>query len=139
MLTGSAQIKGIGIKSNLQSNIFVYADYNMLLTILRNLITNAIKFSKEGDSITLDVIEKDDSITVKVIDTGVGIKSEDLNKLFRLDENLKTEGTANETGTGLGLILCKEFVEKNNGTIWVESVLGKGSSFSFTLQKGKAV
>lgn len=133
MLEGSAQIKGIKLGSSISANLFVYADKNMLLTILRNLLTNAIKFSQEGDSVTVSSKASGNYIIVSVSDTGIGIAANVISKLFKVDEDIKTEGTANEPGTGLGLILCKEFVEKNNGKIWVESTLEKGSCFSFTL------
>ncbi|MCK5170855.1 MAG: hypothetical protein KAQ75_13335 [Bacteroidales bacterium] len=100
---------------------------------LRNLISNAIKFSHPKGKITLRSVQKVDLIELSVIDNGIGIKKEDQNKLFRIDQNVSTLGTSEERGTGLGLILCKEFVEKNNGTIWIESELNKGSVFIFTL------
>ena len=136
LLSESANIKGIKLSSGLNEDLIVYADNNMLLTILRNLITNAIKFSRKGDSITVDVKVSKNRIVVSVSDTGVGIKDEIISKLFKVEESVKTEGTAKEPGTGLGLILCKEFVEKNNGEIWVESSVGKGSCFYFTLPEG---
>ena len=135
-LADSAKIKGIKLWSNVTEDFYAYVDKNMFFTILRNLVTNAIKFSREGDSITVNAKEFDDHIIVSVSDTGVGIKEEIIGKLFKVEENVKTEGTAQEPGTGLGLILCREFVEKNNGKMWVESTIGKGSCFSFTLQKG---
>jgi len=135
MLEGAAQIKGIKLSSNLTNTFFVYADINMVLTILRNLLTNAIKFSNEGDSVTINAKESNNKIIISVTDTGIGISESMIKKLFRVDVHVKTEGTAKEVGTGLGLILCKEFVEKNGGEIWVESKIGEGSCFSFTLQK----
>ncbi len=133
MLEGSAKIKGINIFSNITDDVFVHADINMVLTILRNLLTNALKFSNHGDIVSINIKVSNNHIVLGVSDTGVGISESRIKKLFRVDENVKTEGTANEVGTGLGLILCKEFVERNGGEIWVESMIGKGSTFFFTL------
>jgi len=111
----------------------VFADKAMIGTILRNLISNAIKFTKPGGEILISVTECQTEIIVSVKDNGVGIPRNIISKLFRIDENYTTSGTNNERGTGLGLILCKEFIEKHGGNIWVESVEGKGSMFSFSL------
>lgn len=132
-LAVAAQTKGIQLRSDLREKIIVFADHNMLLTILRNLVTNAIKFSNDGDEVTLDASLADEGFVVKVTDTGIGMNEEVAEKVFMLDGNTKNRGTANEPGTGLGLILCREFVEKHGGSIWVESKPGKGSSFFFTL------
>ena len=105
----------------------------MLKTIFRNLISNATKFTPENGSITINYALSGSQVEVSVADTGIGIPPENLSKLFRIDTNVSTKGTANETGTGLGLILCKEFIGKHNGKIWVESEEGKGSEFKFTL------
>jgi PAS domain S-box-containing protein len=130
-----ARQKSIGIKKALPRHAPVFADKAMINTVLRNLISNAIKFTKSGGEILISVIEKPDEITVSVKDSGIGIPAGRIDKLFRIDENYSTPGTNNEKGTGLGLILCKEFVEKHNGQIWAESEVGKGSVFSFTLPK----
>ncbi len=112
-----------------------FCDGNMTDTIIRNLLSNAIKFTQTGGKITVIVTidEKSKLIKTVVSDTGIGIPSEKINKLFSLDRSFSTEGTSGETGTGLGLIMCKEFVEKNGGSIGVESVIDKGSKFYFTL------
>ena len=107
----------------------------MITTVIRNLITNAIKFTPENGRITILVSNEMDYYRVAVSDTGVGISSDDQAKLFRIDTNPSTIGTSHEQGTGLGLILCKEFVEKNGGTIGLESEVGKGSTFHFTVPK----
>ena len=133
LLNAAAQLKGIDLTSDVKTFFYVYADKNMLLTVLRNLITNAIKFSKEGDSIILNAEKREKDVLFSVQDTGIGMDSEIQKKLFRIDENIKSMGTANEPGTGLGLILCKDFIEKNHGKIWVESSPGNGSKFFFTL------
>ena len=96
-------------------------------------MSNAIKFTKVGGTININVEENSKNITISVSDNGVGIAPGDLTKLFNISEVFSTRGTANEKGTGLGLLLCKEFVEKHGGKIWVESEVGKGSDFKFTL------
>jgi signal transduction histidine kinase len=111
----------------------VFADKDMVATIIRNLVFNAIKFSKKGAEIVLRAAETDQGLQIDVIDSGVGIPPETISKLFRIDTNTSRQGTEGETGTGLGLVICKEFIEKHEGRIWAESELGKGSVFSFTL------
>lgn len=133
LLTGAAEQKFIILKKELPSALTVYADKNRIRTVLRNLISNAIKFTNQGGEITISAIEDKNNFTISVRDTGIGIPPETIDKLFRIDSNYSTSGTQNEKGTGLGLILCKEFVEKHGGKIWVESKLGEGSKFKFTL------
>lgn len=131
-----AEQKNIELKQNIPGGMIAYADPNMVNTVVRNLISNAIKFTPQNGKITLKAEETDDNyIKCSVIDTGVGIPEKDRDKLFKNISNFTTEGTQSEKGTGLGLILCKEFVEKNKGEIWVESEEGKGSAFIFTLPK----
>ena len=115
----------------------VYVDFNMLHTILRNLLSNAIKFTKPEGRIFLSASELNNLVEITVLDNGVGINEENLYGLFRIDVNQSTRGTANEAGTGLGLILCKEFIELHQGDISVKSEKGKGAAFSFTLPKTK--
>jgi signal transduction histidine kinase len=110
----------------------------MVTTVINNLITNAIKFTPGDGTIEIHSFEKGGMVEVMVADTGVGIPKEKLEKLFRLDEKVQSDGTNKEKGTGLGLILCKEFVEKNNGKIWVESLEGSGSWFYFTIPLANA-
>jgi signal transduction histidine kinase len=105
----------------------------MIETIMRNLISNSIKYSYSGGSIEVIIEEELSSYLISVSDHGVGIKSTALESLFRIDEGISTNGTLNETGTGLGLILCKEFVEKHGGQIWAESEPGTGSKFTVSL------
>jgi signal transduction histidine kinase len=133
LLEGDAHHKNISVQSLIDQHIMVFADENMLKTIFRNLVSNSIKFTSENGIVTISSILTDSQVEVTVTDTGTGISSENIAKLFRIDSNLTTKGTANESGTGLGLILCKEFLEKHNGKIWVESEEGKGSKFKFTL------
>jgi signal transduction histidine kinase/uncharacterized protein HemY len=111
----------------------VMGDREMVTLVMRNLLSNAIKFSQENGKITILSERKGDFIEICVEDNGIGISKENLNKLFRIDTQLITPGTQNESGTGLGLILCKEFIAKNSGQIRVESEVGKGSKFIFTL------
>jgi len=135
VLSSFAKTKNISIKYFQIFEIEVYADQNMLKTVLRNLISNAIKFTNIDGQI--EILGEDylhfNKISVK--DSGIGIDEKTQKQLFKLDNNTKTVGTANEKGSGLGLILCKEFIEKHNGKIWVESKLGEGSKFIFTLPK----
>jgi two-component system sensor histidine kinase/response regulator len=121
--------------STLEKDLSVFADLNMLDTVLRNLITNAIKFSRKDDKITVEAEESEYEVIVHVSDTGIGMEKAILEKLFKIGENIKSAGTAKEPGTGLGLILCNEFIDKHNGKIWVESEKGKGSRFSFTVPR----
>jgi signal transduction histidine kinase/ligand-binding sensor domain-containing protein len=132
-LSTSAELKNINIKQQIDKTIEIYADENMLRTILRNLIANAIKFTNEKGTITLNLSLDNTIAEISVSDTGIGISNETLDILFKWDSAISTKGTSNEEGTGLGLILCKEFVERHNGKIWVESEVGKGSTFRFTL------
>jgi signal transduction histidine kinase len=112
---------------------FVFADSNMVNFIVRNLLNNAIKFSYPGGKIELSVEQKNDFYVVNVRDYGIGMNPETIENLFKIDKSVQRKGTSGETGTGLGLILCKEFVAKNDGEIWVESTQGEGSRFSFSL------
>jgi len=109
------------------------ADRNMLKTILRNLISNAIKYTNKYGKVEVKAIVDDRNVEISVCDNGIGMSGETMAKLFRLDANLSTRGTENEKGTGLGLFLCKEFVEKHGGKMSVESESGKGSIFRFTI------
>lgn len=129
--------KGITLESNVKVNTHVNADRNMVLTVIRNLISNSIKFSNSGDTITVEAIHAKDFVEISVIDTGVGIPEKNLGKIFNIDSNLSTQGTADETGTGLGLIISREFVEKNGGTIRVTSKEGNGTKFTFTVPVNK--
>ncbi|MCD4834878.1 MAG: hypothetical protein K8R31_13860 [Bacteroidales bacterium] len=126
--------KSIKININIDKKTIVFVDENMITTVIRNLISNAIKFTHPEGLISIRCVKKDEHVELSVIDNGVGIKKEDQKKLFRIDQHITTQGTSEEKGTGLGLILCKEFIEKNDGKIWVESELNKGSAFIFTLE-----
>jgi len=115
----------------------VIADENMFKTIMRNLVSNGIKFTNEGGSVYLTAIANEKFVNLGIQDSGIGLSRENINKLFRIDLNYTTLGTNKERGTGLGLVLCKELVEKNGGKIWVESEVGKGTKFIFSLPKKK--
>ena len=132
-LNYSALQKSITFHTETPNNIIVSADKGMVSSILRNLISNAVKFTKPGGEIIISAEQKPSELIVSVTDNGVGIKPEAIKKLFRIDGNYSTKGTENEKGTGLGLILCKNFIEKHGGEIRVESESGKGSKFWFTI------
>jgi PAS domain S-box-containing protein len=135
--TITAEKKRIKLENTLTEKTMAFADKNMINTVMRNLISNAVKFSKTGGEIKIAASDVGDMLEISVIDTGVGMNKENLGKLFRIDTYHSTTGTSGESGTGLGLIICKEFVEKHNGLIKVISEEKKGSTFSFTLPKNK--
>jgi len=133
-----AEKKGITLQLNAKDNIMAYGDQEMINTVMRNLLDNAIKYSNSGQTVELDIKAEEDLIRVAVRDQGVGIQEVDLNGLFNLASQSVSKGTGGEKGTGLGLIICKEFVEKNGGKLIVKSEPGRGSTFSFYLQPGKS-
>jgi len=145
LLSPTANSKNILLLNNISGDAYAFADMNMINTVLRNLISNAIKFTRNDGTIeigTSDILHQymhnnEPMIVIYVKDKGIGIDSETKHKLFRIDENVSKTGTLGEIGTGLGLILCKEFVERNGGRIWVESEFGQGSTFYFTLKISK--
>jgi signal transduction histidine kinase len=132
-LLSSLHIKNVKLTNNILTNTFAYADLNMVNLVFRNLILNGIKFTEEGGEIKVGAEIKDDKLVVSVQDNGVGISPAVQKILFEKTSGYSTRGTHNEKGTGLGLILCKEFVERNGGQIWLESTEGEGSTFYFTL------
>lgn len=127
--------KSISVTKNLPVSAPIFADKAMMGTIFRNLISNALKFTHEGGEVTISAEVGHNNLTVVVRDNGIGIPKESIKRLFRIDQNFSTQGTSKESGTGLGLILCKEFVNKNKGEIWVESEEGIGSTFYFTIPR----
>ena len=133
VLRPQAQQKNIQMTFNCSNDLKIYADPHMIETVLRNLINNAIKFTPNNGSIGIAAERMEDKVRVNVSDTGVGISEEEVLNLIQIDSKVKRKGTNNEDGSGLGLLLCKEFVSKNNGMLWVESTSGKGSSFNFTV------
>lgn len=128
-----AKTKNISFHYTPTNEIELYTDENILKTIVRNLISNAVKFTNIGGHIKILATTNQHQVEISISDNGVGIKDETIHKLFDLSTNVTSPGTANEKGSGLGLVLCKEFVEKLGGKIWVESEEGKGSDFKFTL------
>jgi PAS domain S-box-containing protein len=135
-LNGLALRKEINVINNISSSFNILADEEMVNIVIRNLLSNALKFSYRKGSISFSAAESENGfIQISVIDSGVGISEYFLEKLFRIDEKVSKKGTEGEPSTGLGLILCKEFVEKNNGKIWAESIENSGSTFYFTIPK----
>jgi PAS domain S-box-containing protein len=128
-----AEQKKIVLTRTVPEHLWVYADYGMINTVVRNLISNALKFTPVGGRIEVSAQECNDIVEVSVSDSGIGIYPGDLPKLFRIDVQYTHLGTDGEKGTGLGLILCQELVERNSGRIWVESTVGTGTTFRFTL------
>jgi PAS domain S-box-containing protein len=130
-----AQTKGISIQVTETDDIEVNSDKKILKTVFRNLISNAIKYSKPGGKIVISAIEAEDQVKIIISDSGVGMDEKTLENLFGITTNTPLPGTLNEKGSGFGLVLCKEFVEKLGGKIWVESEEGKGSDFIFTIPR----
>ncbi|MBN1338819.1 MAG: tetratricopeptide repeat-containing sensor histidine kinase [Bacteroidales bacterium] len=142
-----AKKKSISVKNNIQRGTLVLADRNMIETVLRNLTVNAVKFSWPGKEVTVNAVQKEGKVTVKVKDQGVGLSENDISKLFRIEADTLSIGSetqdavqfSNEKGTGLGLILCHEFIRRNGGEIRVESAPGNGATFYFTLDAAKQI
>lgn len=128
-----ADSKSIMIENKAESDISIKADNNMLDTILRNLVNNSIKFTESKGKISLNAYKTQEGVLFEVIDTGIGMSEELSSKLFKIEEKITNPGTNNEAGTGLGLLICKEFVDLHNGKIWVESKKGEGSAFKFLI------
>lgn len=136
LLNNNIERKELEVINKIDENVKVYADLNMINTVLRNLISNAIKFTQIGGKIEVGSSDyDDDQIIVWVKDSGVGMQQTDIDKLFKIEIHHTTHGTNEEVGTGLGLILCHEFILKHNGKIWVESTYGEGTTSFFTVPK----
>lgn len=133
LLDASALQKSVTILRNSPPRLPVLADKAMISTVLRNLVSNSIKFSFQGGKVLISAVQKENEVMIEVRDFGIGIKKESIDKLFRIGTNVTTPGTQMEEGTGLGLILCKEFISKHGGQIWVKSEDQKGTSVIFTL------
>jgi len=133
LMEGALERKNIKIETSGNNELEIFADVNMFTAIIRNLVSNAIKFTPVNGQVSIQFREEGDFCEISVNDSGVGISGENLRKIFRIDSNHSTLGTGGEKGTGLGLVLCKEFIEKHGGKIEVESQPGKGSQFTFTL------
>jgi PAS domain S-box-containing protein len=134
-LSFNAEQKNIQLVRKIPARLIINADKDMLKTLLRNLVNNAIKYTKSGGKVEISAIENNNEIQVSVADNGIGISKENILKLFNIGSGFSTHGTNNEKGTGLGLILCREFVLKHNGKIWIDSELGAGSTIHFTIPK----
>jgi signal transduction histidine kinase len=130
-----AHSKGVTLTTSISGTLMLHADVKMLSTIVRNLVSNAVKFTNSGGTVTIEGENDNEWIRLSVSDTGIGIKPEHVERLFQIDTHHSTLGTAEEKGSGLGLILCKEFIERHGGTVEVQSELGKGSCFIVTLPK----
>lgn len=133
-----AQIKNITLSCSIPDNLYIEADINILKTILRNLVSNSIKFTNKNGVIEVGSEEKDNKIQITISDNGVGMDQEFANQLFISDSNETKEGTQGEKGTGLGISIVKELIQKHEELIWVESELGKGSNFIFTMPKAES-
>ncbi len=134
-LLSSIHLKKVEMVNLVPENLYALADLNTISLVFRNLILNSIKFTDDGGRIWVETKENENDLTISVSDNGVGITPKAQSIIFEKTAGYTTRGTANEKGTGLGLILCKEFVERNGGKIWVNSEPGKGTTFSFTLKK----
>ena len=133
VLSPVAQNKEIKLNWSLDVDITATLDTNMIGSVLQNLVTNAIKFTKKGGEVRVSAFIESENLNIEVADTGVGMTDEQIQKLFRLDKTASSRGTEDEVGTGLGLIISKEFIEMHHGKIWAESTLGKGSKFCFRI------
>ncbi len=133
LLKASSTTKKITITQNISPNLIMVADIFMIETIIRNIVTNAIKFTPLGGEIEISASVQTNEILISILDNGIGIPKNKIDNLFKTENNYSSVGTKNETGTGLGLILCKEFIDKHNGKIWVESKENEWSKFSFTI------
>jgi len=132
-LEENVNAKHISIINELDKHLLIVADENMICTVIRNLLSNAIKFTPMDGKITISKQIRENDVVLNIADTGVGMTPEEVQKLFKLETNASKPGTDNEQGSGLGLVICREFIRQNNGKIWVESEEGKGSTFSFCI------
>ena len=136
LLADLAELKNIKINNTVDPNIFVEADINQIGVVMRNILSNAIKFTKLSGSICLSNTVKDNKVLIEIKDEGIGMSPDTVQKIFTVGNTNVRRGTANEKGTGLGLIVVKEFIEKNNGHLSIESAENKGTVITFTLRKG---
>ena len=133
LFTPNARQKQLTLRNSIQEQIKAYGDKDMIDFVVRNLLSNAIKFTGADGIVEISVTQHGNDVTVTVADSGIGISEKMMSRLFRIDATCQQTGTAGEKGTGLGLILCKEFIEKNGSAIQVESEVGKGTTMRFTL------
>jgi len=137
VLKTNALKKEISMQMEIDKNMIIYADVNMITTVIRNLVSNAVKYTHKGGLIKVTAVNENDSTIIRVIDNGIGINPDDLSKLFKIGNHFTTKGTANETGTGLGLVLCYDFIRHIGGVLAVESEPGKGSTFTITIPRAQ--
>jgi len=137
LLRGHARQKKIMLTDLISPDIFVFADATMIAIVLRNLIMNGLKFTPSDGNVTITATILENDIEISINDTGVGISEEDRSRLFKIEQKFSTADTEGETGSGLGLILCKELVEKNSGSITIDTEVGKGTTCTFTLPKSE--
>ena len=137
LLEEFATEKNIQLINLIPKETMIFADKDQIRLVLRNLISNAVKFTPENGSISITSLKNNDKIEVSVTDNGIGMSKENLGKLFKNTSHFSSHGTSGEKGTGLGLLLCKEMIEKNGGHIWVDSEQGKGTSFIFSVPVGQ--
>jgi len=133
LLTENANSKNISLINKLENHVSVQADENMISTVIRNLLSNAIKFTPVNGTITISKELREYDVVLSISDTGVGMNPQEVKNLFELETNFSKPGTDLEQGSGLGLVICREFIRQNNGKIWAESEEGKGSKFSFCI------
>ncbi|MCD4817754.1 MAG: tetratricopeptide repeat-containing sensor histidine kinase [Candidatus Cloacimonetes bacterium] len=138
LLRTVASQKDITLETDIDEYLYIFADKNMINSVVQNLIYNAIKFTNNNGKIIVKGVQKRNTVEISISDNGVGMDKSTMDKLFRLEEHVTTHGTADEQGTGLGLLLCKEFVNKNDGEIFLESKLGKGTKVSFVVPLAEA-
>jgi signal transduction histidine kinase len=128
--------KNIKIRYHSPHQLTAFCDSNMIKTVIRNLLSNSIKFTNNGGNITIETGHLDEKfVIINITDTGIGIEKHIIEKLFKIEDKFSNKGTNDEVGTGLGLVLCKELIEKNHGNISVKSEIGKGSTFHISLPK----
>jgi signal transduction histidine kinase len=139
LLSKQAEIKSITIINKIDKNVITWSDKDQIDIVIRNLISNAVKFTREFGSIIISATEQPDYWQISIQDNGVGMEKNTVNNIFKTEEMTSSYGTLNEKGTGLGLNVCKEMVENNGGHIWTESELDKGSTFYFTIPKTENV
>mgnify|MGYP006287296457 CR=1 FL=1 len=132
-MKSQAKSKNIEIKESIDKDLLIYADVEMIKTVIRNLLSNAIKFTGKEGLINIKAYRENGYITAYVEDSGVGMSEKIKNSIFSIGDVKSKEGTEGESGTGFGLMICKEFIEKHNGKIWLESEEGKGSIFYFSI------
>jgi signal transduction histidine kinase len=132
-LESYARAKHIELRVAGVNDLCIFGDRNMIITVIRNLLSNAIKFSNPNSNVSIEVSERNDQIELKIKDTGIGIEPKNIGKLFKIEEHFTRLGTEREKGTGLGLILCKNFITLHGGDIWLESEWQKGTTFHFTV------